>query len=49
MISPLEERRKGAAQHMILLSLGRQRKLRDPRNNKNNLVYSILGIRLMNV
>jgi len=35
-------------QHMILIPHGLQRILRDPRNNKNNLVYWILGIRLMN-
>ena len=40
--------RRSAAQHMILIHLGLQRILRDPRNNKNNLVYWILGIRLMN-
>ena len=33
---------------MILIPHGLQRILRDPRNNKNNLVYWILGIRLMN-
>merc|ERR1712130_770867 len=37
-------KKNSAGQHMILL----QRILRDPRNNKNNLVYWILGIRLMN-
>merc|ERR1719427_872007 len=40
---------KSAAQHMIrIIPLCLQRILRDPRNNKNNLVCWILGIRLMN-